>query len=79
MEKMFILWIWYYHKLPTVQELNADSRSKVIQYNRLYKKYKDSYADYFNIDPDSIKPSKTECEYVIGYYERRMRNVNTSL
>lgn len=77
MEKKFLLWIWYYHKIPTVRQLRAESN--VTLYNRLIEKYKDRFDEIINSDPNSFKPSGTICEYVILYYERSMRNVNTSL
>lgn len=77
MEKKFLLWIWYYHRIPTIRQLRAESN--VSLYNRLLEKYKDRFNEIINSDPNSINPSQTVCEYVILYYERSMRNVNTTV
>ena len=79
MEDKFLLWIWYYHTLPTEEQMRVSPDSTL--YRRLYMKYKDCYKDYFDINPDKLKLSKGGYEQVIWYeYERSMReNVNTSL
>ena len=78
MEKKLLLWIWYYHTIPTKYELNIAVESYA-KYEMLVEKYKHRLTEIYAMDPDSINPSDTICEYVIMYYERRMRNANTSL
>lgn len=78
MEKKLLLWIWYYHTIPTKYELDVAVESYG-KYEMLVEKYKDRLQEIYAMDPDFIHPSDTICEYVIRYYERRMRNVNTNL
>ena len=77
MENKFLLWIWYYHELPTMEQMEAENNR--IIYSRLYEKYKSCYKDYFDINPNDLKLSAITCEQVILYYERSMRNENTTV
>jgi hypothetical protein len=77
-EKKLLLWIWYYHTIPTKYELNIAVESYG-KYEMLVEKYKHRLLEIYAMDPDSIEPSETVCDYVINYERRKRNYVNTSL